>query len=89
MPTTVWLLNGMTPIGDYVSRQDFYVITARETLQVMSPVVLNGNRGDDIVISVFSVGGTPSTPTIVRWPAGYTFGWNLCDNRTDPNIKRQ
>ncbi len=68
------------------SRQDFYVNTALETFQVMSPIVLNGNRGDDIVISVFSVGGTPSDPTIVRWPAGFAFGWNLCDNKGDASI---
>lgn len=75
-----------TSLGHYVSRQDFYVNTALETFQVMSPVVLNGNRGDDIVISVFSVGGTFANPTIVRWPEGYAFGWNLCDNKADPSI---
>jgi hypothetical protein len=75
-----------TGLGDYVSLQSFYVNTAKETLQVMSPIVLNGNRGDDVVISVFSVGGTPSTPTIVRWPAGYSFGWNVCENRLDAGI---
>jgi hypothetical protein len=41
----------------------------------MSPVVLNGNRGDDIVISVFSV----SNSSIRRWPDGYVNGWSLCN----------
>jgi hypothetical protein len=74
-----------TTLGQYISLQNFYTSTAQETIQVMSPVVLNGNLGDDVVISVFSVGAPPS-PTIVRWPAGLTFGWNLCDNRLDPGI---
>jgi hypothetical protein len=66
--------------GLYVSRQDFYVYTAIQTMRVMSPVVLNGNRGDDIVISVFTVAGS----SIVRWPEGLSDGWNLCENRLDP-----
>jgi hypothetical protein len=74
-------------LGHYASRQDFYVNTTIEALLTMSPVILNGNRGDDVVISVFSVGGTPSNPTIVRWPEGYDYGWNLCDNRLDTNIR--
>lgn len=75
-------------LGDYVSLQTFYENTAIESILTMSPVVLNGNRGDDLVISVFTVGGTPSDPTIVRWPAGYSFGWNLCENRGDANIEQ-
>jgi hypothetical protein len=69
--------------GLYVSRQDFYVYTAIQTMRVMSPVALNGNRGDDIVISVFTVSGS----NIVRWPYGYAGGWNLCENRLDPLIQ--
>jgi hypothetical protein len=68
------------PVPGYVSIQTFYVNTAIQTMRVMSPIVLNGNRGDDIVISVFSVAGS----SIVRWPEGYVNGWNLCENRTDP-----
>jgi hypothetical protein len=62
-----------------VSYQTFYVNTAIETMRVMSPVVLNGNRGDDIVVSVFSVSGS----SIRRWPDGYVNGWSLCNNHTD------
>ena len=65
--------------GLYVSREDFYDYTAIQTMRVMSPVALNGNRGDDIVISVFTVAGS----SIVRWPEGYANGWNLCEHRTD------
>jgi hypothetical protein len=54
----------------------FYVPTVIETIRVMSPIVLHGNRGDDIIISVFSVAGS----SILRWPQGYTTGWSLCGN---------
>jgi hypothetical protein len=63
-----------------VSLQSFYLYTAVQTMNVMAPVVLNGNRGDDILISVFSVSGS----SIVRWPDGYVNGWDVCDNRGDP-----
>jgi hypothetical protein len=63
--------------GLYVSRQDFYLFTALQAMNVMAPVVLNGNRGDDILISVFTIAGS----SIVRWPEGYLNGWSLCDNR--------
>jgi hypothetical protein len=63
----------------YVSRQDFYDYTAIQTMRVMSPIVLNGNRGDDIVISVFTIAGS----SIVRWPEGFANGWNLCEHRLD------
>jgi len=69
-----------------VSDQNFYIVTAGVTMQVMSPIVLNGNRGDDIVISVFSVGGTPSAPTIVRWPLEDPFGWSMCANYSIPAL---
>jgi hypothetical protein len=62
-----------------ISYQTFYVNTAIEAIRVMYPIVLNGNRGDDIVISVFSVGGS----NIQRWPAGYVYGWSLCSNHSD------
>jgi hypothetical protein len=54
--------------------QDFYIKTAIEVMQVMSPVVLNGNRGDDVVVSVFSV----ASYSILRWPD--SSGWSLCDH---------
>jgi hypothetical protein len=62
-----------------VSDEVFYVITASKTLNVVhpeenSPVELVGNRGDDLIISVFSVVG--NTPT--RFPQGLTNGWSLC-----------
>ncbi len=65
-----------------VSYEDFYTKTAIETMRVMSPVVLNdkGYRGDDIIISVFSVAGS----SIVRWPDGYVNGWSLCDHNSEP-----
>jgi hypothetical protein len=69
----------------YVSVQSFYVNTAIQAMRVMSPIVLNGNRGDDIVISVFTISGS----SIVRWPLGYAFGWNLCDNRLDPVVQSE
>lgn len=72
--------------GTYVSRQDFYEAVTLEAINIMSSTIqLNGNVGDNIVISVFTVGG-PSSPTIVRWPLGEAFGWNLCENSTDTNI---
>jgi len=65
--------------GLHISNQNFYIFTTIETLRVMSPITLNGNLGDDIVISVFSVAGG----SILRWPAGYVDGWNLCDHSGD------
>jgi hypothetical protein len=63
-------------IGEIIgSNLEFYLRTTVETIRVMSPIVLNGNRGDDIVISVFSVGSS-----IHRWPEGYSTGWSLCGN---------
>jgi hypothetical protein len=62
------------------SYQDFYTKTAIETMRVMAPVILNGNRGDDIIVSVFSVAGV----SIVRWPDFYQNGWSLCGNYSDP-----
>jgi hypothetical protein len=73
------------PTPGYVSVQSFYVNTAIQAMRVMSPIVLNGNRGDDIVISVFTISGS----SIVRWPLGYAFGWNLCDNRLDPVVQSE
>lgn len=69
----------------YVSVQSFYVNTAIQAMRVMSPIVLNGNRGDDIVISVFTISGS----SIVRWPLGYAYGWNLCENRLDPVVQSE
>ena len=66
-----------------VIKQDFYLKTVIETMRVMSPVVLDGNRGDDIVVSVFTVSGS----SIRRWPNGLPNGWSLCDNYTDPNLQ--
>ena len=66
-----------------VTNQEFYLKAAIETMRVMSPVVLDGNRGDDIVISVFTVSG----PSIRRWPDGLPNGWSLCDNNTDPYLQ--
>jgi hypothetical protein len=64
------------------SYQTFYINTAIETMRVMAPIALNGNRGDDIVVSVFSVAGS----NIRRWPDGYASGWSLCNNSSDPAL---
>ncbi|MFH1524061.1 MAG: TadE/TadG family type IV pilus assembly protein [Chloroflexota bacterium] len=65
------------------SYQTFYVNTAIEAIRVMPPITLNGNRGDDVVISVFSVAGA----SIRRWPDGYVNGWSLCNNRSDSALQ--
>lgn len=70
---------GIDTHGNTVSYQDFYINTAIETMRVMSPIILNGNRGDDIVVSVFSVVGSD----IQRWPDGFANGWSLCINQSD------
>lgn len=57
-----------------VSDEEFYVITASKTMSAMTTIELNGNRGDDIIISVFSVTGKTS----IRYPQGYTNGWSVC-----------
>jgi TadE-like protein. len=59
-----------------VSDEEFYVITASKTISAMTTINLNGNTGDDIIISVFSVAGTSS----IRYPQGYTNGWSLCSH---------
>jgi len=66
-----------------VSYQTFYINTAIEAMRVMYPIALNGNRGDDIVISVFSVAGS----SIRRWPDGYVNGWSLCSNYSDAALQ--
>jgi hypothetical protein len=63
------------------SNQVFYTQTVTQAMRVMAPITLNGNLGDDIVVSVFSVG--QGGGTIRRWPIGYDSGWNLCNNHTD------
>jgi hypothetical protein len=65
-----------------VSYQTFYANTAIEVMRVMNPITLVGNRGDDVVISVFSVAGSD----IQRWPDGYVSGWSLCNNYSDPSF---
>jgi hypothetical protein len=65
-----------------MSAESFYENTVIEVMRVISPIVLNGNRGDDIVISVFSVSGS----NVERWPLGYSTGWSLCSNSTDSVI---
>ena len=66
----------------YVSLQSFYLYAALQTMNVMAPIVLNGNRGDDILISVFTVSGG----SITRWPDGYVNGWDVCDNRGEATL---
>jgi TadE-like protein len=61
--------------------ESFYVNTVINAQRVMDPVVLNGNRGDDMVISVLSVadGGA-----VTRYPNDT--GWSLCANRSDTGL---
>jgi hypothetical protein len=66
----------------YVSLKSFYLYAALQTMNVMAPIVLNGNRGDDILISVFTVSGG----SITRWPDGYVNGWDVCDNRGEVTL---
>jgi hypothetical protein len=66
----------------YISLQSFYLYAALQTMNVMAPIVLNGNRGDDILISVFTVSGG----SITRWPDGYVNGWDVCDNRGETTL---
>jgi len=55
--------------------EEFFVLTASKSLGTMTPINLNGNRGDDLIISVFSVAGN----TVVgRIPDAA--GWSLCNN---------
>jgi hypothetical protein len=62
------------------SNEVFYIRTIQEMIRVISPIVLNGNRGDDIVISIFSVTGNPPPVIVDRWPQGYITGWSLCSH---------
>jgi len=55
--------------------EEFFVLTASKTLGTMTPINLNGNMGDDLIISVFSVAGK----TVVLRSPGAT-GWSLCNN---------
>ena len=55
--------------------QRFFVITASKALSTMTPIDLNGNLGDDLIISVFSVSGENVD---LRFPNSN--GWSLCDN---------
>lgn len=63
------------------SIQEFFAKTAIHAIRVMAPVVPNGNRGDDIMISVFSVSGT----SITRYPDAD--GWSLCSQYYDAELR--
>ena len=65
------------------TNQEFYLKTVIETMRVLSPVVLDGNRGDDIIVSVFGVAGS----SIRRRPDGDPNGWSLCDHYNDPYLQ--
>ena len=54
----------------------FFVITASKALSTMTPIDLNGNKGDDLIISVFSLTGENVD---LRFPFGPN-GWSLCFN---------
>jgi hypothetical protein len=53
--------------------QRFFVITASKALSTMTPIDLVGQRGDDLIISVFSMNGTSVG---LRFPN--SGGWSLC-----------
>jgi len=53
----------------------FFVITASKALSTMTPIDLNGNIGDDLIISVFSMTGENVD---LRFPDSN--GWSLCFN---------
>lgn len=63
------------------SIQQFYAVTAVQAIRVAQPILLNGNDGDDIVISVLSVAGTH----IARFPDDD--GWSLCANYNDSELR--
>ena len=56
-----------------LSIEEFYTNTAVQAMRVMTPLVLRGNNGDDVVISVFSASGTH----VDRYPSAA--GWSLCN----------
>jgi hypothetical protein len=63
--------NPVTQLPD----QRFFVITASKSLSTMTTFDLNGNMGDDLIISVFSVTGETIN---LRFPDSN--GWSLCFN---------
>jgi len=67
-------IDGTGKITDYY-RSDFYYLAANRAASTMTPVTLNPDNPDDIVISVFSV-SSGSMP--VRFPLADPNGWSLC-----------
>ena len=65
-----------SPPPSYMIDEKFFLITAAKSLSTMTPIDLNGNRGDDLLISVMSMVGTT---TSLRFP-NYNTAWSLCDN---------
>jgi hypothetical protein len=57
----------------------FYYVTALKAGQTIMPILLHAENEDDIVVSVFSVGG--GYP--VRFPDGMSNGWSLCTHYDD------
>jgi hypothetical protein len=65
----------------WASDDFFYFQTSEQAASTMSPVVLNPNLGDDIIISVISLKGS----SIRRYPlladmSSSSNGWSLCGN---------
>jgi len=58
----------------------FYFFTAVQAANTMTPIKLDPAKGDDIIISVYSVGYNTGTMTIDEYPDN---GWNLCGNYGD------
>jgi hypothetical protein len=56
---------------------DFYFLTAAQTIRTMEPVIARGTHGDDIIISVFAAQGTH----VDRYPSSE--GWSLCTHHND------
>jgi hypothetical protein len=75
--------NSVAIADDGSNIQEFYVTTAIRALSVLCPSPANcpidfrGDKGDDIVISVFSLSGS----NVARFPDAD--GWSLCANYSD------
>jgi hypothetical protein len=66
-----WLLDGS---GNKIVDTDFYIELGNFTEQILDPVVIDPSKGDDIVITFFSVG----SGIYIRYPNDD--GWSVYDN---------
>ncbi len=65
-----------------VANQEFFIQTVYEAVAVMSPLSLNPSRGDDVVVTVYSMSNGYTPPLGVENPERFPREgpWSLCEH---------